>query len=61
MRNLSIAVLLCSSFLMAQDFDADEQYSGDESSAVEESVSEPEPAVEDVRNDFLVSSSLMKP
>ena len=47
MRNLSIAVLLCSSFLMAQDFDADDLYSGDESSATEESVSEPEPAVED--------------
>lgn len=48
MRKLSIAsVLLCSSFLMAQDFDADEQLSDEETSAVEESVAEPEPAVED--------------
>ena len=57
MRNLSIAVLLCSSFLMAQDFDADEHYSGDESSAVEESVSEPEPAVEDESSEESVAES----
>ena len=44
MRNLSIAVLLCSSFLLAQDLD---DYSAEESSVAEESVSEPEPAVED--------------
>ena len=46
MRNLSIAVLLCSSFLLAQDLDADDFNSAEESVA-EESVSEPEPAVED--------------
>ena len=47
MRNLSIAVLLCSSFLMAQDFDSEDLTSGEESPAVEETAADPEPAVED--------------